>query len=465
MPDGRHGASRGQPDSSDEARRRALANEERLKALGDAVDQRNGHHRRQRGHVAPRAASAPAPVAGRPGSPSSCSSVCCWAAAISTPSTGSTRSPRSTVRGITYPDAEPALQHPGRRLGLRAGLSGQVAKATGASSGRSAASAATWSRSSTSTRSSGTIIDRLDPARHGRHAARQPEPLRPVQPDQRELRQRPVAAGPDDHRQLRHPDQPRGPGELRRADQRRRRHRRGLPRLPLPQPRPRLRAQHPPPRLPAGERLPGPRGRAEPPLLLLADRHGRGPRTATHWSLRATTRRAGTTTAPATSAASTARTRSCARCSTASRATWATRSRINGFFSSIPQGVTIDNTWSLNELIGLALKFHSLNSSADPHLHAADGRRDPGRGRRPVRPAALRPAAPGQRLRDRADGADEPAAQPGRPDADAAPRHRDDPVDGDDHDGRRAPPRAPTTTTTNPTLAVPPFDPVPCAPK
>jgi LCP family protein required for cell wall assembly len=36
---------------------------------------------------------------------------------------------------------------------------------------------------------------------------------------------------------------------------------------------------------------------------------------------------------------------------------------MNRFLSSLPQGITIDNTFSLNELIGLALKFHSYNAN------------------------------------------------------------------------------------------------------
>jgi len=37
---------------------------------------------------------------------------------------------------------------------------------------------------------------------------------------------------------------------------------------------------------------------------------------------------------------------------------------MNGFLSNLPKGITIDNTFSLNELIGLALKFHSYNSNS-----------------------------------------------------------------------------------------------------
>ncbi|MDE3064805.1 MAG: LCP family protein [Acidobacteriota bacterium] len=51
MPDGRHSAPRGPSDRSEEARQRALANEQRLKALGEAVDRHHGVERRQKGHL------------------------------------------------------------------------------------------------------------------------------------------------------------------------------------------------------------------------------------------------------------------------------------------------------------------------------------------------------------------------------------------------------------------------------
>ncbi len=37
---------------------------------------------------------------------------------------------------------------------------------------------------------------------------------------------------------------------------------------------------------------------------------------------------------------------------------------LNSFLSKIPQGITLDSNFSLNELIGLALKFHNLNPNA-----------------------------------------------------------------------------------------------------
>jgi hypothetical protein len=37
---------------------------------------------------------------------------------------------------------------------------------------------------------------------------------------------------------------------------------------------------------------------------------------------------------------------------------------INSFLSKLPQGIALDNNFSLNELIGLAVKFHSINPNA-----------------------------------------------------------------------------------------------------
>ncbi|HVB71477.1 MAG TPA: LCP family protein [Acidimicrobiales bacterium] len=51
MPNGRHSAPRGPSERSEEARQRALANEQRLKALGETVDRHSGVERRQRGHL------------------------------------------------------------------------------------------------------------------------------------------------------------------------------------------------------------------------------------------------------------------------------------------------------------------------------------------------------------------------------------------------------------------------------
>ncbi len=36
---------------------------------------------------------------------------------------------------------------------------------------------------------------------------------------------------------------------------------------------------------------------------------------------------------------------------------------INKFLSAIPQGITLDSNFSLNELIGLAVRFHGINAN------------------------------------------------------------------------------------------------------
>jgi LCP family protein required for cell wall assembly len=137
---------------------------------------------------------------------------------------------------------------------------------------------------------------------------------------------------------------------------------------------------------------------------------------------------------------------------------------MNGFLSNLPKGITIDNTFSLNELIGLALKFHNYNTNAMQTYTL------------PEIPATVNGAD--------VEVVEQPQAQqllvnifgntlqrPTNPPPNAASQTPMPPV------------IAPTTTTTvrtttttkhhhaptttptiNPTLAVPPFDPVPCSP-
>jgi anionic cell wall polymer biosynthesis LytR-Cps2A-Psr (LCP) family protein len=40
--------------------------------------------------------------------------------------------------------------------------------------------------------------------------------------------------------------------------------------------------------------------------------------------------------------------------------------KMNGFLTNLPQGITIDSTFQFNEIIGLALKLHSMSSSGIP---------------------------------------------------------------------------------------------------
>jgi hypothetical protein len=137
---------------------------------------------------------------------------------------------------------------------------------------------------------------------------------------------------------------------------------------------------------------------------------------------------------------------------------------MNGFLSNLPKGITIDDTFSLNELIGLALKFHNYNTNAMQTYTM------------PEIPATVNGAD--------VEVVEQPQAQqllvnifgktlqrPTNPPPNAASQTPMPPV------------IAPTTTTTvrtttttkhhhaptttptiNPTLAVPPFDPVPCSP-
>ena len=137
---------------------------------------------------------------------------------------------------------------------------------------------------------------------------------------------------------------------------------------------------------------------------------------------------------------------------------------MNGFLSNLPKGITIDDTFSLNELIGLALKFHNYNTNAMQTYTL------------PEIPATVNGAD--------VEVVEQPQAQqllvnifgntlqrPTNPPPNAASQTPMPPV------------IAPTTTTTvrtttttkhhhaptttptiNPTLAVPPFDPVPCSP-
>lgn len=131
---------------------------------------------------------------------------------------------------------------------------------------------------------------------------------------------------------------------------------------------------------------------------------------------------------------------------------------INAFLSKIPQGVTLDSKFSFGELFGLALRFHNFN------------------------PATMRtytlPTVSGF---DPNVGdvlfVDQPAAQqmlvsifgssllkPTNPPPNSALQTPMPPVIVPSTPKTTLPPKHPTTTTTNPTLAVPSFDPVPCKP-
>ena len=138
---------------------------------------------------------------------------------------------------------------------------------------------------------------------------------------------------------------------------------------------------------------------------------------------------------------------------------------INSFLSKIPQGITLDTNFSLNELIGLAVKFHNLNPAAIQTYTI------------PTVSAQVAPV--GDVL-----FVDQPAAQqmlvnifgtsitrPTNPPPNAQLQTPLPPVIAPTtsttvvHHTTTSGAKRPTTTTTNPNNAVQPFDPVPCTPK
>ncbi|MGB8197334.1 MAG: LCP family protein [Acidimicrobiales bacterium] len=137
---------------------------------------------------------------------------------------------------------------------------------------------------------------------------------------------------------------------------------------------------------------------------------------------------------------------------------------MNGFLSNLPKGITIDDTFSLNELIGLALKFHGYNSNAMqtytlPELPATVNGADVETVEEPqaeqllvnifgsslLRPTNPPPNSAGQVVPP-------PVITPTTTTTLATTtttKHHTAPV---------------TTPTVNPTLAIPAYDPVPCSP-
>ena len=132
MPDGDPRAPR-RPVTSDEAKRRALANENRLIALGEAVDRRAGVSRRQRGHLDPRRRRRR--IVGITGL-----SVLGLILAIGVggylyAQYRFSKIPKIHVIGINYPQPNEPFNILSIGSDSRVGLSGQVAKQTGATSG------------------------------------------------------------------------------------------------------------------------------------------------------------------------------------------------------------------------------------------------------------------------------------------------------------------------------------------
>jgi LCP family protein required for cell wall assembly len=137
---------------------------------------------------------------------------------------------------------------------------------------------------------------------------------------------------------------------------------------------------------------------------------------------------------------------------------------MNGFLSNLPKGITIDDTFSLNELIGLALKFHSYNSNSMltytmPEIPAVIGGAD----------VEIVQEPEAEQLMTNIFGSS--LLRPTKPPPNAAGVPQMPPVITPTTTTTLATTttvkhhKAPVTTpTVNPTLAEPSFDPVPCVP-
>jgi LCP family protein required for cell wall assembly len=137
---------------------------------------------------------------------------------------------------------------------------------------------------------------------------------------------------------------------------------------------------------------------------------------------------------------------------------------INSFLSKIPEGITLDNNFSLNELIGLALKFHSLDpaSISTYTLPTTSGTAanvgDVLFVNQPLAQQMLVNIFGGQLI------------APTNPPPNAALQTPMPPVVSSTTTvapsaSTSVAKKRPTTTTTNPSAMVPYFDPTPCTPK
>ncbi|HEY1761089.1 MAG TPA: LCP family protein [Acidimicrobiales bacterium] len=137
---------------------------------------------------------------------------------------------------------------------------------------------------------------------------------------------------------------------------------------------------------------------------------------------------------------------------------------INSFLSQLPQGVTLDNNFSLNELIGLAVRFHSINANAIrtytlPTVAATNSTL--GDVLFVDQPSAQQLFAQifGSELKAPTNPPPNTALQTPQPPTVATTVPKKIPTTSTTTKHAKA-----TTTTTNPTLAQPSFDPKPCSP-
>ncbi len=142
---------------------------------------------------------------------------------------------------------------------------------------------------------------------------------------------------------------------------------------------------------------------------------------------------------------------------------------INAFLGSLPKGITIDNTFSLREIIGLAIKFHGYNTAAMktytmPEVPATVNGADLEFVEQPYAQQLL-VSIFGSSLRRPTNPPPNTALQtPQPPNVAVATTTTTLHVTSTTKGKGTKPPVATTTTTVNPTLALPAFDPVPCSP-
>lgn len=147
---------------------------------------------------------------------------------------------------------------------------------------------------------------------------------------------------------------------------------------------------------------------------------------------------------------------------------------LNSFLSKLPQGVTLDSNFTLNELIGLAVRYHSINANAI-QTYTLPTEADNNTALGDVL-YVWQPYAQEQLVSIFGSQLEKPSNPPPNEDNQSvappyvavttttstttttlAPTHKKK------HSGATTT-TAPTTTTTNPTLAQPSFDPRPCSP-
>jgi LCP family protein required for cell wall assembly len=141
---------------------------------------------------------------------------------------------------------------------------------------------------------------------------------------------------------------------------------------------------------------------------------------------------------------------------------------INAFLGSLPQGITIDSTFTLREIVGLALKFHGYNTATMrtytmPEVPGVVNGADLEFVEQPYAQQLLVSIFGSSLRRPTKPPPNTSLATPQPPNVAVATTTTTLRVTTTSKKPKH--PVATTTTTTNPTLALPAFDPVPCAPK